>query len=255
MDILNSPYGYFLATRLRARQILFFLNPLKNDILLDAGCGIGYFSILLKHRTSCAIGIDIDFASLQTAQSSKGGKFLCADLRKLPFKDNTFNKILASEILEHLSKEEGALKELRRVCIPGCELIFTAPCTEGFLSFTPLRLLGHKKPGVEFHYRYGYTKKELQELLSKYGFLVERINYCTGIISESFIQFLKLAYFLKKRDFSRQSDFFTVENTPLFKFYKNFIFPLVYAVGIFEDEVLNKFLKGHILVIKAIAQK
>lgn len=255
MDILDSPYNYFLATRLRRRQVLKFLSPSKTDTFLDIGCGIGYFYNLLREKVSCAIGLDVDIDSLKTAQSSNKGKFLCADTRKIPLKANMFNRILASEIFEHLPEEDDALEELKRVCAPDAELIVTTPCTEGFLSFTPLRLLGHKKRGTQYHYRYGYTKKELQALLLRHGFLTEETSYCTGIISELVIQLLKLAYFLRKKDFSRQADFIPVDKSFLFSFYKKFIFPVVYLIGILEDKILTPFLKGHILVIKAKLQK
>jgi ubiquinone/menaquinone biosynthesis C-methylase UbiE len=255
MSVLKSSYAYFLATGLRARHIMRFLKPVSDDVVLDGGCGIGYFSARIKNTVSYIAGVDIDQASLTSAKAFAGGDFVRADVRVLPFKNDAFNKVLLTEILEHLENEARALDEVKRVARNGAEVVITVPCTEGLLSFTPLRLLGHDKPGIEFHHRYGYSKKQMSELLTRHGFAVEKTLYSTGVLSEIAVQLSKAAFLLKKKDFSGQSDMASIERSLLFRLYKACIFPMLYAIGIFEDACINPLLKGHILIVKARIQK
>ena len=54
-------------------------------------------------------------------RSARGIDLLLADLRKLPFADDTFTKAYSLDVLEHLSPEalRGMLREAARVLAPG----------------------------------------------------------------------------------------------------------------------------------------
>lgn len=97
------------------------------DITLDAGCGNGRHSweVYSKNHSSI-IAFDIDavcvkknmylLASLKTKEEIEGSyHLLMADVTKLPFKAGSFDKIICSEVLEHIPEDNIAVEELVRV--------------------------------------------------------------------------------------------------------------------------------------------
>lgn len=76
----------------------------QNYKILDIGCGRGVYSIILGCKDYFTIGIDIDESSLRKAQTwsmkrnIKNISFIRADATNLPFKDNSFNLIISSEV-------------------------------------------------------------------------------------------------------------------------------------------------------------
>jgi SAM-dependent methyltransferase len=97
------------------------------DITLDAGCGNGRHSweVYNKNR-STVVAFDIDpvcvkknkymLDSLKEQKEIKGDyHLLIASVTKLPFKDGSFDKIICSEVLEHIPEDKVAVQELLRV--------------------------------------------------------------------------------------------------------------------------------------------
>ena len=95
--------------------------------VLDVGCGPGRHSWAVCKSNSCHIySIDIDAVSIRRAKwmfqeldsqgENKGewrvfkGSGMC-----LPFKDLTFDRVICSEVLEHVDDEQQVMSELRRV--------------------------------------------------------------------------------------------------------------------------------------------
>lgn len=113
--------------------------------------------------------------------------------RKLPFKNNSVDYILAQDILEHLIKDEAAtfLKDIFRVLKPGAKLEIRVPdiqvlidiyakSPEDFILFT----YGETdQTGVWGAHKHGYTKKLLAVLLKMVGFEVITIRNVTTNIS------------------------------------------------------------------------
>lgn len=50
-----------------------------------------------------------------------------ADVHRLPFRDETFDLVLCTEVLEHLHAPDSALREMHRVLKPRGKLILTTP--------------------------------------------------------------------------------------------------------------------------------
>jgi ubiquinone/menaquinone biosynthesis C-methylase UbiE len=103
----------------------------KGDVVLDLGCGEGrhVISAYLEQDVT-SIGVDLCLDDLKTtaekfqpfAESENADKSLhltCASALELPFADNSFDKVICSEVLEHIPDYEGALKEVRRILKPG----------------------------------------------------------------------------------------------------------------------------------------
>jgi len=111
----------------------------SNEFVLDAGCGQGRHSLELSKRVDCSIvAMDIEHKSLQYVKNimalmNEAGQTiglayaLKGDTENLPFKDNTFDKIICSEVLEHLNDDNNGIKELVRVLKEDGEMVVTVP--------------------------------------------------------------------------------------------------------------------------------
>ncbi|NRB38998.1 MAG: methyltransferase domain-containing protein [Pseudomonadales bacterium] len=103
----------------------------KGDRVLDLGCGEGrhVISAYLEEDIE-AIGVDLCVDDLLITQE-KAKPFIdkdnkdkyfalaCTNALALPFADNSFDKVVCSEVLEHIPDYEGALKEIERILKPG----------------------------------------------------------------------------------------------------------------------------------------
>ncbi|MEE8636658.1 MAG: class I SAM-dependent methyltransferase [Dehalococcoidia bacterium] len=99
----------------------------NGDIILDAGCGNGRHSWEVYDKNhSSVIALDIDTVSIKKNKYvlhslkeergiSSSYHLLIADVTKLPFQANSFDKIICSEVLEHLPEDRSAIEELIRV--------------------------------------------------------------------------------------------------------------------------------------------
>jgi len=102
-------------------------------VVLDAGCGSGLALALADERGARTSGIDISAPLLAVACR----RVPSADLREggldtLPFRDDTFDAVLAINALQFAADPAGALREIHRVLRPGGRLAvggFAAPET------------------------------------------------------------------------------------------------------------------------------
>ncbi|MDW3176614.1 MAG: class I SAM-dependent methyltransferase [Acidimicrobiia bacterium] len=112
------------------------------DRLLDIGCGFGRHSYEALRRGADVVSSDFSFPELveveQTVSAMHSSGELpdgvssssCnGDVTRLPFPDGSFDRIIASEILEHIEDDEAAIEELVRVLRPGGTFAATVPAT------------------------------------------------------------------------------------------------------------------------------
>jgi len=132
------------AFSLRARFIAHELFTKKPKSVLDAGCGRGFYVNLASYAPFIKKidGIDINEKYLERARilekRDKRVTIHQGSIYKLPFKDKSFDFIVASEILEHLSDDRKALVELYRVLKKDGILVITVPNTNFPFLWDPL---------------------------------------------------------------------------------------------------------------------
>ena len=116
------------------------LDVRAGERLLDLGCGFGRHSYEALKRGAEVVACDLarpeveqvrDLARLLAASGEVDDSVMAApvqgDALGLPFDDNTFDRVIASEVLEHIEDDESAFAELARVLRPGGRLAVTIP--------------------------------------------------------------------------------------------------------------------------------
>jgi ubiquinone/menaquinone biosynthesis C-methylase UbiE len=114
------------------------LNFAEGDSVLDVGCGEGRHIIhaCLEHNI-LGVGVDLSVRDLTIANErfapfanyNNHSQFSLqqTDATRLPFADNSFDKIICSEVLEHIENYTGVLHEIKRVLKPNGVLAISVP--------------------------------------------------------------------------------------------------------------------------------
>jgi ubiquinone/menaquinone biosynthesis C-methylase UbiE len=133
------------------------LGPRPGLRVLDAGCGRGEVLLACAKAGAEVAGVDYSQDAVDLTKETLS-EFPDADVRRaditaLPWPDGTFDRILFSDVIEHVDPDQTvpALAELRRVLRPGGFLhVHTAPnrlfMDVGWPAVRPfVRLLGHRE--------------------------------------------------------------------------------------------------------------
>ena len=115
--------------------------------VLDVGCGSGALSIGLSEGADVEmVSMDILRARIEAARARRSSResaataamrLLRADAESLPFRDETFDAVVATEVLEHLDAPNRLFREVRRVLRPDGRFVLTTPNREAL----PYRVL------------------------------------------------------------------------------------------------------------------
>ena len=151
--------------------------------LLDLGCGFGRHAFEGLRRGATVVALDYSLDELRQvndlfeAITEAGevpvgavGRGVRGDGQRLPFPDGAFDRIIASEVLEHLPHDDTALAELHRVLRPGGTIAVTVPA---WLAETVCWKLSseYHAPHVEGGHLRIYTEAGLREQLRAAGFV------------------------------------------------------------------------------------
>lgn len=158
------------------------LPVLPGDRLLDMGCGAGRHAFEAARRGAHVVALDTDrseldqvtavFAAMAEAGEIPDGASAMAvsgDATCLPFADESFDKVIAAEVLEHVPGDQAAMNEIARVLRPGGIAAVTVP------AWLPERICWrlsddyHNNPGG--HIRI-FTRRELITKLTRAGLAV-----------------------------------------------------------------------------------
>ncbi len=161
--------------------------------LIDLGCGAGRHAFEAYRRGAHVVAADLDLGELapvngmfaaMRAEGEAGPRAaaaaVTADATRLPFPDGTFDRVIASEVLEHVPEDLRALSEITRVLRPGGIAAVTVP------SWLPERVCWalsreyHEVPGG--HVRI-FTRSELTTKLAWAGLRVTGSHHAHGLHS------------------------------------------------------------------------
>lgn len=120
----------FRGSAVRLHYLSRFLH--RGQRVLNVGLGGGLFERFAYERRADVYTLDPDWTSLYKHADAGVSRLAAGRLEGVPFRAGSFDKVVVSEVLEHLSNEimRLALTEIRRVLVPGGEIIGTVPCEE-----------------------------------------------------------------------------------------------------------------------------
>ena len=143
--------------------------------VLNIGIGDGYFERQAKTRGWAIDALDPDRGAV-TRLASEGIRTTAGVVEQLPYESGSFDAVVVSEVLEHLSESQGraAIDEIHRVLTVGGRIYGTVPHAENLLEQQVIC----PQCGVVFH-RWGhqrsFTIQAVQAMLAE-RFSVEMLK-------------------------------------------------------------------------------
>ena len=123
-DLMDS---YDLTRRLE----VVFGELLPSDLaglqLLDVGCGTGWFSQRAAQQGAIVTALDVGESLLRQTMDKTTVCPVAGDALYLPFRQDSFDVVLSSEVIEHTVSPPKSVKGMARVLKPGGMLVLTTP--------------------------------------------------------------------------------------------------------------------------------
>lgn len=131
-----APEVFYLADNWKSKNL---------KTVLDIGCGYGRNSIFLAKQGFILDGFDLSERSVETTiekgkeQGFDFSNFKVADMLEFPYPDNSFDVVLAMNVISHTDKDgfNKILKEIKRVLKPNGEAYFTLGSKESYWFNNP----------------------------------------------------------------------------------------------------------------------
>ena len=181
----------YLATHKYFIDRVLGLFPEKNSInLIDVGCGFGFFVLHASRAGIDAVGIDTSENAINFGRTQLGlNNLFCSSLANYASTKKTYKVVTAFNLLEHVNV--GIVKDMYRLVEPGGYVLIRIPnaafhrafhwalCLFGLERKVSHSVLAWGPP----HHLYGFSKKNLNILLSNEGFT--QIEICQSPLSDT----------------------------------------------------------------------
>lgn len=143
------------------------LDGEKTFRILDAGCGEGYIDRLILDEIDNVqiVGLEYTEEAIEIAKSvNPQTEYINGDICQIPFEDDSFDYVICTEVLEHLSEPKKALEELIRVSKG--KLLITVPHEPWFCMGNMLALKNITRFGNPIDHINHWTKKSFLRFLN-----------------------------------------------------------------------------------------
>lgn len=152
--------------RTRLNQLIMEKIGSGSNRILDVGCGNGWLSKMVEIEQTQMVSLDISQINVQRAlkeQPHQNHFGVVADVFHLPFLENSFDVIVASEIIEHVYDPKAFVACLLKILKPGGKLIITTPYNEKI----PLSLCVHcNRPTPRHAHLHSFNESNVKQLVN-----------------------------------------------------------------------------------------
>jgi SAM-dependent methyltransferase len=169
---LEEKYWWFVG-KWRLMSFLLESSNLTEDArILDVGCGCG-LGLSRLSRYGTVVGVDKQPEALRYCRSRLSSASLVrASAELLPFKRETFDLIVALDLLEHLDDDGAFLRELLYLCKPKAKVMISVPCYQILFS-------EHDKA---LHHKRRYSRSGISNKALDAGFTVIRATFFNMVL-------------------------------------------------------------------------
>ena len=125
---LRSNFFIRWIERKRVNKIVEFIQATPTDTVVEVGCGAGV--VLEKFPAGHLIGLDLSGYILQKAKSrlaNRNTDLMQANAEMLPLPGEAFNKLVCTEVIEHVVEPRNVVKELSRIATSDATIVITIP--------------------------------------------------------------------------------------------------------------------------------
>ncbi len=168
---VEERHWWFRGRRAVIWALLSLTDLPEKPRLLDAGCGTGRHLIEFG-SLGPAVGVDPSPDAVEFCHQRGLDDVGCAGLEDLPFASGAFDLVLATDVLEHIEDDVGALVELRRVAADGAHMIITVPAYQWMWT----------EHDVQLHHVRRYTRSVIEARVRAAGWELERATYFNAIL-------------------------------------------------------------------------
>ena len=149
---VQRTHWWYVGRRRLLDRLLRDLRPTPAWRILDVGVGTGAnLPVLESLNVGRIVGCDMSTTALAYSASISRTTLIRTDACRLPFQSDSFDALVAMDVIEHLDADVTALQEFARVLKPGGHLIATVPAFPALWG----------PQDIVAHHRRRYRRKEL----------------------------------------------------------------------------------------------
>jgi ubiquinone/menaquinone biosynthesis C-methylase UbiE len=172
------------AVQADRKFIVPFVDPHKNDVILEIGCGTGRFTLEIAKKCSEIIGIDFSAEMLKVARKKsenfKNVQYRQADVRDglQFFEDQSFDKVVCPLIINHIHDIASFFQETFRLLKMGGILVFDDVNPDSRSEIKPEYrdlLYENSKKGKKIFYIHSID--DIVHNLHRAGFEIEQVKF------------------------------------------------------------------------------
>lgn len=175
-----------MAFKKRVSTIFEWIAPTDDMLILDIPCGRGFYLNMFRYVSNCTlIGAELDWQVIGKAQRAVGDlpkvALHNANIYGLPYPAESFDAVIASEILEHVEDDVRALREIYRVLKPGGVVAVTVPNADYPFWWDPINKT------LEFLFKSPIRRGLLAGIWANHVRLYRRDQLRTAVIDAGFV--------------------------------------------------------------------